>query len=179
MRVSPSNSNGTKDRPTVGERQTSPDTGGTTTSSFVDFLGHAIQVVRLACGFSQERLAEGLGGKLGKTVRQTYISKIEKGRINITFRRLGLICDILQVRPIYVVEMAVRLAEKGNKPDDALLRETLADVASKLADREKPVPSPVDGFLRVIEDELKRRIARTAIQTAHARPKKRISKTRD
>ena len=145
---------------------------------FENFLGHALQVVRVASGFSQERLADALGLKLGKRIRQTYISKIEKGRNKVTLKRLGLLCEILHVSPAYVVDMAVSLAEQGSAPNDTFLRDTLATVTKRLA--ANSTPPPVKKLLLALQAEINQRLSEREAQSSGeqpARPKKRTKTT--
>jgi transcriptional regulator with XRE-family HTH domain len=100
---------------------------------FASFLGHAILFARLFRGLSQERLAEALTAKVGRLIRQTYISKIEKGEKLVAWKRLGVFCNVLQVRPAHIVDVAVSLAEAGYRPDDVELRTALAAYARSVA----------------------------------------------
>jgi transcriptional regulator with XRE-family HTH domain len=121
------------------------------TISFESFLGHAIHVARLIQGFTQVQLAEALSVRLDKTIRQTYISKVEKGESIVAWKRFGLLCSILKVSPLYVLEIAVSLAEQGNEPNDALLREALTDITKKLANKGRSHSLPVGKLLRAVQ----------------------------
>jgi len=133
----------------------------------------------VASGFSQERLADSLSLKLRKRIRQTYISKIEKGRNKITLKRLGLLCEFLQVSPVHVVDMAVFLAEQGSAPDDAALRDSLAKVTKRLAT--KVTPPPIEQLLPALQTELKQRLSERGAQFSRKQPihPKKQTKTAD
>ena len=66
-------------------------------------LGHAVRELRNARGLSQEELAHRSG------LHPTYISGIERGLRNPTWRSLGRMCEALEVR---MSELAA-LAERG------------------------------------------------------------------
>lgn len=66
-------------------------------------LGRAVRALRTSKGFSQEELAHRSG------LHPTYISGIERGLRNPTWRSLGRVCEALEVR---MSELAA-LAERG------------------------------------------------------------------
>jgi transcriptional regulator with XRE-family HTH domain len=132
--------------------------------NFVHFLGPAVQIARLLRGFSQESLANALGERLDKEIRQTYISKIEKGACNVSWKRLAQFSDILQMSPIYILGIAVSLAEKNLNSDEILFRNALAQVAKRLSDKNSPLPPPVENVLKAVQEEIKRRLKPSSTQ---------------
>ena len=55
-------------------------------------IGNNIRIVREIRGFSQEYVASNLG------VSQKALSKIERGESDVTFKRLGQLCALFEIR---------------------------------------------------------------------------------
>jgi transcriptional regulator with XRE-family HTH domain len=55
-------------------------------------IGNNIRIVREIRGFSQEYVASNLG------VSQRALSKIERGESDVTFKRLGQLCVLFEIR---------------------------------------------------------------------------------
>lgn len=94
------------------------------------YVGPAIHVARVRRNITQEQLAKVLSERLQQEVRQSYVSKIEKGYSSPSLERLGIICIALGCPPDHVMKIARFLAENEGRHDEALLAEILPDDAS-------------------------------------------------
>ena len=93
------------------------------------YLGQAIHVARVRRRITQEQLALELGRLLRLEIRQSYISKIEKGHSHPSLERLGVICIAIGCPPDRLMAIARYLAENDGRTVDALLKEILPDGA--------------------------------------------------
>jgi transcriptional regulator with XRE-family HTH domain len=66
-------------------------------ASLDKLLGPALTAIRLSKGLTQQQLAERLTEATGKTARQGYINRLEKGEKMPSTARLGQILDCLNV----------------------------------------------------------------------------------
>jgi transcriptional regulator with XRE-family HTH domain len=69
-------------------------------------IGIVIREKRQGLSVSQVKLAKLMSNKLKVRVWQSYISKIESGRSNISFNRLALISQCLGCKPSEIVAIA-------------------------------------------------------------------------
>jgi len=58
-------------------------------------LGQALAVIRLGQGLTQKQLADALSEAMGSSIRQGYISRVERGLKQPSPTRLGLLLDCL------------------------------------------------------------------------------------
>ena len=93
------------------------------------YVGFAIRVVRVAQKKTQEELAELLTKVLRKTVRQSYVSKVETGEVVVTWEKLGAICAILQTSPAGVVQIAESLMVNEDRDKEDVLTDILAVIS--------------------------------------------------
>ncbi len=123
------------------------------------YLGQALQVARILAGMSQENLAEALKAELGgRNVRQSYVSRVEKGRCSISWQRFGVFCKLLTIAPSEVVRLAESIAEDETVNEDELLRNLHAIVARELVEKPNCSSNNQQELLRAIHSEVKRRL---------------------
>lgn len=119
------------------------------------YIGPTLRIVRLLKSVSQEKLAAALSQVTQRTIRQTYISKIEKGKGTLSWARLALICEVLGAAPSYVVGIAEYLSRQGKVPSDALLLDMRPKVAGLLDKEANTVHSGVEKLFRKIYTSVK------------------------
>lgn len=108
---------------------------------FFSYVGQALHVARVTSGMTQEQVAGKLGRRLTRNVSQSYISKLEKGRITISLRRFAAMCEVLQWRPSKVVATAEGLARDARRPEKEVLLEAQRLVEARLSELDCPSDS--------------------------------------
>ena len=88
--------------------------------------GKSLRFYRIRARMTQEQLATALSSKLGKEVRQAYISHIENGKYAPkSGGRLEALCSVLHCTPAEVFKRAERLEEERRCSSDDVIGEHL------------------------------------------------------
>ena len=106
-------------------------------SDFPVHLGSAIKVMRIARRLTQVELAASMTKLLGKTVTQSYVSKIESGASPGSFRRLGLFCIAMRCMPREVISVAEQLTRSSSQDEKSLAAELDRHVTRRLKDQDE------------------------------------------
>ncbi|WP_066978579.1 helix-turn-helix domain-containing protein [Methylomonas lenta] len=87
-------------------------------------FGQRLAIVRKLRGFSQERLAAESG------LARSHLSGIERGRINITLNKIGLIAQTLSVEPTELMDFFSQTVVEDRVIDQSLVTENDGDIKS-------------------------------------------------
>lgn len=100
-----------------------------------EFVGQALQVIRVKRGLLQEEVAVRLSQEVGERIRQSYISKIENSHTGIRLERLASICRCLKCTPSQVIEIAEFLAVQDARSPAKVARDIEREVKVKVKSR--------------------------------------------
>lgn len=98
--------------------------------------GSALKVVRFVLGLSQETVVTLLSHEVGRTVKQSYLSKIESDAGPISPRRVALLCKVMGVPVVFLTMLAEFLIRTKARGDHEVLLSVCREVERRVGSAE-------------------------------------------